>query len=628
MKNYEIPFIQELCHQLDFQPIKYFAEKLGVSTKTLSNTIQKLNQVLPDHHLYIESKHGVGIRLTGTKANKAYYLAQIESDEQIEEVQKRTEDILEQLLLHDQVVSVRTLCEQYFVSSTSIVRSLNDIEKQLKPKGLYLDKSAQGTRIKGKEQAIRSAKRDYLFKRCNKTDHVDEYLLQYFDQSLLTIAKEMIDYASAQMGSQIESIYYLQLYLTYVIFLQRIGNGFTMANTTIRPVTTELHKLKTFPVILDLISLLQEKYGYQVDLADIRWVNARFAGVYHESQARHSHQIEDMVKALIHMMSDILAVNLNEDNTLLSGLCHHFIPLITRLKNNFQLANPYLQPIKQQFTALFSVLSIACQGLENRYNVTLNDDEIGFILVHFQAALEKKNLSKRVALIYDCPFSNAQLLQNQLRSCLPAFDSLDTLAKAQIDQATLDNFDLILTTGPLDYQGNVIEIDTVLSEANRLSIAQAVTDDLDTKFHYLNQIIQDKRIFLKQGFKSKEEVIHFALTQLENSHCVTKAFRQSVLEREFIATSEIGHGIAIPHGKDSFVNKTSLVLITLDKPILWKNDYVSVIFLLAISLEQGDVAKLVLKDLYQLIKTPKNIEAISQATTLSDIYTLLYPENN
>ena len=83
--------------------------------------------------------------------------------------------------------------------------------------------------------------------------------------------------------------------------------------------------------------------------------------------------------------------------------------------------------IKQQYTAMFSVVSLASSILEKKLGFTLSDDEIGFILIHFQAALERHNLSKKIAVVYNCGLASAMLIENQIKINLPTFDVIELI---------------------------------------------------------------------------------------------------------------------------------------------------------------------------------------------------------
>lgn len=64
------------------------------------------------------------------------------------------------------------------------------------------------------------------------------------------------------------------------------------------------------------------------------------------------------------------------------------------------------------------------------------------------------------------------------------------------------------------------------------------------------------------------------------------AFIESIKEREKIASTDMGIGVAIPHGKGSFVQKSSIVIFRSDSGIKWEEDPVKAIILLAVDDDQ------------------------------------------
>lgn len=78
----------------------------------------------------------------------------------------------------------------------------------------------------------------------------------------------------------------------------------------------------------------------------------------------------------------------------------------------------------------------------------------------------------------------------------------------------------------------------------------------------LSKVIKRETIKLDMEATTKEEVIK-ELTELlykVNAISNKEKFLKDVFYRESIGTTGIGNGIAIPHGKSKFVNKTSLVI--------------------------------------------------------------------
>lgn len=180
----------------------------------------------------------------------------------------------------------------------------------------------------------------------------------------------MIDIAQEKLGFRLDTNYYAQIFISYSIFIQRIQKGYEITEAPARPVVTELHVLKTYPITEEIIQWLKCCHHITVNDLDIRWVNARLSGVYHEDQsakAGYSPMIQETVHELITSIGDIFNADFSSDELLKTGLSKHFIPMIARLKNNIKITHPFIMQIKQQYTAMFSVVSLASSSLEKNW---------------------------------------------------------------------------------------------------------------------------------------------------------------------------------------------------------------------------------------------------------------------
>ena len=635
-------FLKLLLNETDYRKTSYFAEKLMVSNKTISNYIAELRYHMKDYGLDIVSKHGVGIRMTGDK----HAISQLQKSMLLETrealtSESRRKKIMEKLLMYDDSISVRKLSDEFCVSSTSIVKDLEKVEAELKHQDISLDRSKSGTSIKAKEQRIRSAKRKFIFEELMSSTQQDQImdldlcrkvLSRYITDDIQDIAKKMIDIAQEKLGFRLDTNYYAQIFISYSIFIQRIQKGYEITEAPARPVVTELHVLKTYPITEEIIQWLKYSHHITVNDLDIRWVNARLSGIYHEDQsakAGYSPMIQETVHELITSIGDIFNADFSSDELLKTGLSKHFIPMIARLKNNIKITHPFIMQIKQQYTAMFSVVSLASSSLEKKLGFPLSDDEIGFILIHFQAALERHNLSKKIAIVYNCGQANAMLIENQIKIHLPTFDVIELISVHDLRKEYLRHFDFIISTMDLGID-NIpsVVISPVADSSDIQRIAQTyetlIRDVRESRFQYLLQAISADTILVHQKYKNKEEILEKANRILLKKGCVEKEFFDSVKNRERMSSTEIGNGIAIPHGSDKYVRETAIVLITLEEPILWRDGMVSVVLYTAVSFEQKDTMKKLLKDLYHLISSEDFIERIQKAATVEEILGVFY----
>ena len=97
-------FLNLLLEEEDFHKTSYYAEKLMVSSKTISNYINDLRYYMRNHQVALISRHGVGIRLEGSMEERAKLREAIQQDlDETPTSKNRQHKILEKLLMKDEM---------------------------------------------------------------------------------------------------------------------------------------------------------------------------------------------------------------------------------------------------------------------------------------------------------------------------------------------------------------------------------------------------------------------------------------------------------------------------------------------------------------------------------------------
>lgn len=110
----------------------------------------------------------------------------------------------------------------------------------------------------------------------------------------------------------------------------------------------------------------------------------------------------------------------------------------------------------------------------------------------------------------------------------------------------------------------------------------------------LREIIVPATINLNMEVKTKENAISKLADMLYEDGRINERslFIQDILEREKVETTDMGIGVAIPHGTSSSIVKNSIAIGRLTHPIAWDSrkeaKKISVIFLLAVCSENRD----------------------------------------
>jgi len=145
----------------------------------------------------------------------------------------------------------------------------------------------------------------------------------------------------------------------------------------------------------------------------------------------------------------------------------------------------------------------------------------------------------------------------------------------------------------------------------------------------MNEIkISLKNILVNEIVESKEEIIHLLGKLLQNNGFVKDTYIQAVLDREIIFPTGLqtkSVGFAIPHTDADHVEKTTVAIASLEKPVIFNSMgspddeiSVSVVMMLAISDPKQVVGTLV--KVISILENEVTIDKLVKATTKNEIY--------
>ena len=82
-----------------------------------------------------------------------------------------------------------------------------------------------------------------------------------------------------------------------------------------------------------------------------------------------------------------IAYLLKQDDGFIRGLLAHMEPTLIRLKNGMNITNPLLDQIKQDYAVIYQNCQRIAVILQNYVGCEIPDAEIGFLAIHFGAAI-------------------------------------------------------------------------------------------------------------------------------------------------------------------------------------------------------------------------------------------------
>lgn len=317
--------------------------------------------------------------------------------------------------------------------------------------------------------------------------------------------------------------------------------------------------------------------------------------------------IKSYINRLINLMEENVGVKFSEDKLLKENLYSHFSRTYLRLTKNIYLNNPLVNNIKNLYPFIFSVLFEVIETLHKESNITLSEDEIAFLTIHFQSSIER-NEEEQFRVVIACYYGLgvSNLLEAKISKLNKQINVIDIIKLEEVNGYDFSNIDLLVTT-------NEIDKSKIMNDINVLIVTPLFSKEDENKFKYymnekrnsisINNKLDNINIIVetdKGNYNNTLPIFKRVNEILKNNKAIENEYIDSVLEREKFSSTYIGNGIAIPHGNPEKVLKSHIIIFKSKKDIKWKQYNVNLVFFLAISKKDLEVAKSFIQSIAQL----------------------------
>lgn len=414
---------------------------------------------------------------------------------------------------------------------------------------------------------------------------------------------------------EIPESYVQNILVSIVLMIQRSKTGNSIhleGNNQVGKLFLEFNK---YPLVYDILKAIEDRGIYQFSMEETQYLTYLIVGSglnFFMKQENIPVAFRKNVRKLIHQVSEDLQIDVRQDGPLEENLLVHLYQLILRMEAQISIMNPLIDEIKKNYPSLYGVVWLGLADFCKSYQIDLSDDEVGFITIHFQAAIER--LKKMNKILFVCPngVGTSSFVSAKIRRILPNIDSIETTSLSQLRAMDLSDVDFIISTIPVPIKEKpVIQITPMVTAEDMKKIMNKYIDlvieretlDGETRELSMEERKQVIRHTLFTDFSTKEEALKTLIDQQKFSSDIQKRqFIASVFEREAVQSTYLDNGFAIPHGNPKFVEKTSVSIAILDKPILWGKQNVDIIVLLMVKEEDRNKVEAVMNLVMQGIK--------------------------
>lgn len=461
-----------LLQQQEYITLLNIAAWLDVSEKTVQRDLRLINEYIAEWHVFTDKKAGVGVMLVAENAADILQLEQqlnVDSDDGSGMMgHARRVKIASQLLSETpRETSINKLSERYFISNASIVNDLKVIEGWITPLGLQLIRSQSGTRIEGSENSVRQAMAALINGVMNHQEpgvvnhsRIDpgsyKALVQYFGEQdvdfVQTLLKEMEQALSYPLGEP----YYINIFTHILIMMHRLTRGNLLSRIEI----DEQHHMdeRVISVAREMIAKIEIWMDKKLPEDEVFFIYQYIisSGILLEEKQENSyyharffsHEARDVTLHLIDVFSALVDLPLSHDEQLYDGLIVHIRPLINRLNYRINIRNPLLDDIKNELPDIYQLTVVAVEKVFSTGSPkSVTEDEIGYLAVHFQAAIERQIAHKHILLVCSTGVGTSHLLKSRILRAFPDWVIAGVVSAGNMAKfCQQENVDLIIST--------------------------------------------------------------------------------------------------------------------------------------------------------------------------------------
>ena len=625
------------------------AEVINLSEKATRNKLEQVEYYLKELELgSIEKKPRVGVWLETGEEQKKQLQEWIVSNQTIvvKEVKDRQDEILRILfkLLPRESVTTQKLAQELYLSNPTVLKVIKECQAFLEKYNIRIvNERSHGFYLSYHENDYRRALKDFI---CSKKsiEEIRNNIQLFFHNIDVNLIDKCIVETENEWNYKFTDDSFYEILIYCCLACQR--KDFSIPIHIQQEDMEILERYNEYPFTVAIFQKLHDRMHIMFSNEDILFLAtqimcSKFMGIDQPKETWKMIQMYDLkllnfVDEILKTIGKVLEKELCDDIKLKESLVFHLRSTIFRLRYGSPQNNSLVSFIKSEYKKVFRATWSVSILFEKYYGVQITEDEIGFITLYIQSALERHTQRYRAILIEDFTRGHAQLICERISRTIPEIKEIQIISRHDFKlHEHRDDADMIITSRELLEKDNrVIVISNLLSDDGMIKL-RTFMDELNLSFYVHKTtfspicypLFDPELIFLNLDYTEKKDILFYVSKALESHGYVMPLFAQSVYEREQATSTAIGNYVALPHGMQAYVNQSRVAIITLKKPISWdKEEMVDVIFLLAFKLSTHDEIKRV-QSFYQefisLIETNEKISVIRNARNALELYKYL-----
>lgn len=639
MTKRQVKILKTLYHAQDYLTFQELAQQLDVSVKTVRNDIAAIRDFLGECKAgKIQSKPHVGVKLSITQEE---WQALTQSDTPVED--REIVFFIIRHLLKEDSLTAQGLAERYYIGRAQLDKILEPVSQWFQKNHILFERRrGKGIHIQYCEFNYRLAMLDFYMEfkeelyqsgspKESRFTSMNGYeytamstLLDGFDPDTVV---ECISRIETQYGFHFSYTANIACLFLTALSILRMKRGF-LADTP-QPPQCKTDGTSDGILCEAFTQELETKLGCKVPEKEQAFllfaISVSEIQGFHDDQARRFFEYQNaelcrLTVKFVNLASEITNVDLRDDRFFVYQMFLQLKAMIARLKYQTGFKNLLLKQIKAKYPNMMAMAWSISTIFEKELQLDINEHEVGFLALHIGGAIERSMAGLQACIVCDYGVGVSQILKEKIERAIPDIRITAVLSNRDMRRIKQEPCDLIISTMPLEgfrLEREVLVVSHLLETADIRHIEDKMKQIRTEKrnrgnkiqnFTFSDMLFKQELLYPALQVKDKWQALQQMCTKLEGLGYVAEEFEQSVLEREQHMSTEVGKGIAVPHGHSKYVNRSVVAFARLAQPVEWfeGSEEVDLVFLLAFDMDETKGMK------HEIVKFYKSLVAFME----------------
>ncbi len=495
--------------------VKKLAEDIKVSKRTVQREFEAIGTSLEEYKVSVQTKAGVGVWLEGKEIDKKRLYEFLKKEDVIDygDKENRRKRLVFEILKDRTPKKLYYYGAMFGVSEATISNDMEVIEDWFKPFNLKIvRKQGYGVELEGSEKNYRVAVRKFIEEQ-DIYNLLNKELIERVVACILSIKDNRI--IRMTENSYIGLIYHVTIAIARILQGEIIESNYELLE--------KVHKSEEedYELALYIANSLEKEFKIKIPEIEVVYISLHIKGAKLqyivedniESRSRtEREELIDFIYQMIEVYDEELAFELKQDEEFIVGLLAHLLPTFTRLKNHMLISNPLLQQIKDTYPEIFEKCYYVGELIEKNYGYKVPETEIGFLAMHFGAAIvrleNKKDYNRKVEIGIVCAsgIGISRFMLTKLKYYLKERAELATFSQESLTKKTVESMDFFIASIELDnVEADIIRVNPILTERD--------LEQIDKKVRVYARIPKKKNV--EVDFSKQLEQVNFIVSQIK-----------------------------------------------------------------------------------------------------------------